>query len=320
MLMRDQSQAIPNATRIPGTPRTLQGQPRERNRMLELKGVAHTYPDGTRALDQVTLSIGRGLFGLLGPNGAGKSSLMRVAATLQPPSSGEVRFDGFDALAHPRSLRQRLGYLPQDFGVYPGVPAQALLEQIAVLKGIINATDRSGKVEQLLQLVNLWDVRGRAVSTFSGGMRQRWGLAQALIGDPDLLILDEPTAGLDPAERNRFHELLFGLGAQATVIVSTHIVEDVADLCTRVAVLAKGAIQAEGTPTELAAALQERVWQGPADALNGGATLLSRRLSGGQLVARVLAEARPGPAFERVSAALEDAYFAAAAARGRAGA
>jgi len=288
--------------------------------MLELKGVAHTYPDGTRALDQVTLSIGRGLFGLLGPNGAGKSSLMRVAATLQPPSSGEVRFDGFDALAHPRSLRQRLGYLPQDFGVYPGVPAQALLEQIAVLKGIIDATDRRGKVEQLLQLVNLWDVRGRAVSAFSGGMRQRWGLAQALIGDPDLLILDEPTAGLDPAERNRFHELLFGLGAQATVIVSTHIVEDVADLCTRVAVLAKGAIQAEGTPTELAAALQERVWQGPADALNGGATLLSRRLSGGQLVARVLAEARPGPAFERVSAALEDAYFAAVAARGRAGA
>ena len=288
--------------------------------MLELKGVAHTYPDGTRALDLVTLSIGRGLFGLLGPNGAGKSSLMRVAASLQPPSSGEVRFDGFDALAHPRSLRQRLGYLPQDFGVYPGVPAQALLEQIAVLKGIIDATDRRGKVEQLLQLVNLWDVRGRAVSAFSGGMRQRWGLAQALIGDPDLLILDEPTAGLDPAERNRFHELLFGLGAQATVIVSTHIVEDVADLCTRVAVLAKGAIQAEGTPTELAAALQERVWQGPADALNGGATLLSRRLSGGQLVARVLAEARPGPAFERVSAALEDAYFAAVAARGRAGA
>jgi ABC-2 type transport system ATP-binding protein len=287
--------------------------------MLELKAVAHTYPDGTRALEQVTLSIGRGLFGLLGPNGAGKSSLMRVAATLQPPSSGEVWFDGFNALAHPRSLRRRLGYLPQDFGVYPGVSAQALLEQIAVLKGITDAADRRGKVEQLLQLVNLWDVRGRAVSTFSGGMRQRWGLAQALIGEPDLLILDEPTAGLDPAERNRFHELLFGLGAQATVIVSTHIVEDVADLCTRVAVLAKGAIQAEGTPTELASALQGRVWQGPADALNGGATLLSRRLSGGQLVARVKAEACPGPAFERVAATLEDAYFAAVDAQGRAG-
>ncbi|MBB5715201.1 ABC transporter ATP-binding protein [Sphingomonas aerophila] len=288
--------------------------------MLELKAVAHTYPDGTCALNQVTLSIGRGLFGLLGPNGAGKSSLMRVAATLQPPSSGEVWFDGFDALAHPRSLRRRLGYLPQDFGVYPGVSAQALLEQIAVLKGITDAADRSGKVERLLQLVNLWDVRDRAVSTFSGGMRQRWGLAQALIGGPDLLILDEPTAGLDPAERNRVHELLFGLGAQATVIVSTHIVEDVADLCTRVAVLAKGAIQAEGTPAELASALQGRVWQGPADAFNGGATLLSRRLSGGQLVARVVAEACPGPGFKRVSATLEDAYFAAVDARGRAGA
>jgi ABC-type multidrug transport system ATPase subunit len=287
--------------------------------MLEIVGVSHVYADGTRALDGVTLSVGRGLFGLLGPNGAGKSSLMRVAATLQAPSEGRVRFDGVDALADPRALRRRLGYLPQDFGVYPGVSAQALLDQVAVLKGFAARGERRDLVERLLRLVNLWDARGRAVSSFSGGMRQRWGVAQALIGDPELLILDEPTAGLDPAERNRFHELLHGLGERAVVIVSTHLVEDVADLCSGVAVLAGGRVLAQGAPAALAEALDGQVWRGPAEACSAAMTMVSRGLSRGRPIARVLADARPGPAFEPVPATLEDAYFAAVQGAGRAG-
>jgi ABC-type multidrug transport system ATPase subunit len=279
--------------------------------MLEIEAVSHTYAGGIQALDRVSLSIGRGLFGLLGPNGAGKSSLMRVAATLQSPSVGRVRFDGIDAIAEPRALRRRLGYLPQDFGVYPGLSAETLFDQIAVLKGITGRGERQDTAERLLRLVNLWDVRGRAVSTFSGGMRQRWGVAQALIRDPDLLILDEPTSGLDPAERNHFHEILFGLGERALVIVSTHIVEDVADLCARVAVLAGGRVLAQGTPAALAGALDGRVWRGPADACVGGTTVLSRRLTGGRRCVRVLADRCPAPQFEPVPATLEDAYFAA---------
>jgi ABC-2 type transport system ATP-binding protein len=279
--------------------------------VLEIVDVSHVYPDGTRALDHVTLSIDRGLFGLLGPNGAGKSSLMRIAATLQSPSEGRLRFDGMDMLAQPRALRRRLGYLPQDFGVYPGVSAEALFDQIAVLKGVTGRGERRDAAERLLRLVNLWDVRDRPVSTFSGGMRQRWGVAQALIGEPDLLILDEPTAGLDPAERNRFHELLFGLGETAVVIVSTHIVDDVADLCGRVAVLAGGRMLAHGPPDALAGAIAGRVWRGPAESGAGIGALLSRRLSGGRLVVRVLAEERPGPDFAPAAATLEDAYFAA---------
>jgi ABC-type multidrug transport system ATPase subunit len=287
--------------------------------MLEIAGVSHVYADGTRALDGVTLTVARGLFGLLGPNGAGKSSLMRVAATLQAPSEGRVRFDGIDALADPRALRRRLGYLPQDFGVYPGVSAQALLDQVAVLKGFAARGERRELVERLLRLVNLWDARGRAVSSFSGGMRQRWGVAQALIGDPELLILDEPTAGLDPAERNRFHELLHGLGEHAVVIVSTHLVEDVADLCSGVAVLAGGRVLAQGAPAALAEALDGQVWRGPAEACSAAMTMVSRGLSRGRPVARVLADARPGPDFEPVPATLEDAYFAAVQGAGRAG-
>lgn len=279
--------------------------------MLEIEAVSHTYAGGIQALDGVSLSIGRGLFGLLGPNGAGKSSLLRVAATLQSPSSGRVRFGGIDAIAEPRTLRRRLGYLPQDFGVYPGVSAEVLFDQIAVLKGMARRSERRESAERLLRLVNLWDARGRAVSTFSGGMRQRWGVAQALIGNPDLLILDEPTSGLDPAERNQFHEILFGLGERAVVIVSTHIVEDVADLCARVAVLAGGRVLAQGTPAALAGALEGRVWRGPADACVGGATVLSRRLAGGRRCVRVFADRHPAPHFERVPATLEDAYFAA---------
>jgi ABC-type multidrug transport system ATPase subunit len=277
--------------------------------MLEIEGVSHLYPDGTRALGGVTLSVGPGLFGLLGPNGAGKSSLMRVLATLQVPSAGRVRFDGVDVVADPRAVRRRLGYLPQDFGVYPGVPAAELLDHMAVLKGVAGRAERRETVERLLRLVNLWDQRDRAVSGFSGGMRQRWGVAQALIGDPDLLIVDEPTAGLDPEERNRFHDLLAGLGDCAVVILSTHIVEDVAELCGRVAVLAGGWVVADGAPDALAGALAGRVWAGPADdALTG---VLSTRLRRGRRVARVLSDASPGPGFEPAEPTLEDAYFAA---------
>jgi ABC-type multidrug transport system ATPase subunit len=272
--------------------------------------VSHVYADGTQALDGVSLSIDKGLFGLLGPNGAGKSSLMRIVATLQLPTTGTVTFAGIDARADPRRVRRRLGYLPQDFGVYPGVSAEALFDQIAVLKGLANRTERQAAAERLLKLVNLWEVRGRAVSSFSGGMRQRWGVAQALIGDPDLLILDEPTAGLDPAERNRFHELLFDLGEKAVVIVSTHSVEDVADLCSGVAVLAGGRLLAEGAPAALARALDGSVWQGPAVAASPCGRLLSRRLIGGRRIARVLAEDQPGSDFAPVPSTLEDAYFA----------
>lgn len=279
--------------------------------MLEIEEVSHTYPDGTEALSGVTLSIGRGLFGLLGPNGAGKSSLMRVAATLQLPSKGQMHFDGLDAFADTRALRRRLGYLPQDFGVYPDVSAQTLLDQIAVLKGFTARGERRDIVEELLRQVNLWDVRGRAVSTFSGGMRQRWGVAQALIGDPDLLILDEPTAGLDPSERDRFHELLFAIAGHAVVIVSTHIVEDVADLCADAAVLARGRVLAQGSPTALAGALAGRVWRGPVASCREEMTVLSRRLWQGRRIARVLATSSPGADFEAVPATLEDAYFAA---------
>lgn len=277
--------------------------------MLEIEGVSQTYRDGVRALDGVSLSVGRGLFGLLGPNGAGKSSLMRVVATLQRPTAGRARFDGVDVVAEPRTVRRRLGYLPQDFGVYPGVPAAELLEQMAVLKGIGRRAERRAAVERLLRLVNLWDQRDRAVSGFSGGMRQRWGVAQALLGEPDLLVVDEPTAGLDPEERNRFHELLWGLGERAVVVLSTHIVEDVANLCSRVAVLAGGRLRAEGAPGELVAAMRGRVWAG--ETAGPGMTVASSRLVGGRRVVRVIADTSPGDGFEAVEPDLEDAYFAA---------
>lgn len=277
--------------------------------MLTIDEVSQVYPDGTIALDGVTLSVGRGLFGLLGPNGAGKSSLMRVVATLQLPTSGRVQFDGVDALADPRAIRRRLGYLPQEFGVYPGVSAAELLEQIAVLKGLGGRTTRRAVVERLLRMVNLWDVRDRAVSSFSGGMRQRWGVAQALLGDPDLLVVDEPTAGLDPEERNRFHDVLWALGERIVVILSTHIVDDVANLCSQVAVLGAGRVRALGAPGELVRRVSGRVWAG--DHAPAGVEVASSRLVAGRRVVRVIADASPGPGFAPTEADLEDAYFAA---------
>ncbi|HKV06914.1 MAG TPA: ABC transporter ATP-binding protein, partial [Thermoanaerobaculia bacterium] len=208
--------------------------------MLTVTALSKTYGNGVRALDRVDLTIGRGLFGLLGPNGAGKSTLMRTIAALQEPDEGTIVLDGLDVLAQPQELRRRLGYLPQDFGVYPGVSALLLLDHIAVLKGMNDKRVRREQVHALLEMTNLYSVRHKAVSTFSGGMKQRFGIAQALLGAPSLIIVDEPTAGLDPEERNRFHNLLNEIGENAIVLLSTHIVEDVSDLCPRMAILAGG--------------------------------------------------------------------------------
>src|SRR5262249_10949313 len=228
--------------------------------MLHLQGVEHVYPNGTRALDGVTISIGKGMFGLLGPNGAGKSSLMRTIATLQTPTAGEIKFGDIEVLREPTRLRATLGYLPQDFGVYPRVSAYDLLDHMASLKGIAVAADRRATVETLLVQTNLWNVRTKTVAGFSGGMRQRFGIAQALIGNPALIIVDEPTAGLDPEERNRFYNLLVEIGENIVVILSTHIVEDVADLCPRMAVMAAGRIRLDGAPGELIRQCRGTVW------------------------------------------------------------
>ena len=282
--------------------------------MLELNGVSHVYPNGTRALDEVTLSIPRGMFGLLGPNGAGKSTLMRTIATLQAPTAGTIRFGDIDVLAQPDTLRRTLGYLPQDFGVYPRVSAYQMLDHMAVLKGINDAKDRKQVVEHLLNQTNLWAVRGKAIAGFSGGMRQRFGIAQALIGDPALIIVDEPTAGLDPEERNRFLNLLAGIGENVVVILSTHIVDDVADLCPRMAVLAQGRVQLEGPPRELIQSIEGRVWQRTiphqqlAD-MQAAHEVISHRFFAGDIVVHVLSDTQP-EGFFPVTGGLEDVYFA----------
>ena len=283
--------------------------------MLSIQDLGHVYPNGTRALDAVTLDIPPGMFGLLGPNGAGKSSLMRCLATLQVPGTGQIRFGDINVLKEPERLRATLGYLPQDFGVYPRVSAQDMLEHLAVLKGVAGRGERRDTVEALLRQVNLWDVRKKAIAGFSGGMRQRFGIAQALIGNPRLIIVDEPTAGLDPEERNRFNNLLSEIGENVVVILSTHIVDDVTDLCPRMAILVGGRIVRTGTPAELIAALQGRIWQASIDrheleAARARQPVIATRLRGGRTVIRVLAEASPGVGFGAVEAGLEDVYFA----------
>ncbi len=284
--------------------------------MLSIRNLTHVYSGGTRALDDVCLEIPAGMFGLLGPNGAGKSTLMRCVAALQTPTSGAINFDGIDVLAEPSRLRRTLGYLPQDFGVYPRVSALDLLDHLAVLKGLTSKVERRETVEALLNQVNLWAVRKKAVAGFSGGMRQRFGIAQALIGQPHLIIVDEPTAGLDPEERNRFLNLLAEIGEKVVVILSTHIVEDVADLCPRMAVLAGGRLLREGAPSSLVKELEGRVWRRVVDkadlaGLAEVAPVISTRLSGGRTVAHLLSETSPGPGFETVEGGLEDVYFAA---------
>ena len=282
--------------------------------MLSLTGVTHVYANGTKALDNATLEIPKGMFGLLGPNGAGKSTLMRCIATLQTPSAGSIKFGDLDVLAQPEELRATLGYLPQDFGVYPRVSAFDLLDHLAVLKGLGNKGSRKETVETLLHQVNLWSVRHKAVAGFSGGMRQRFGIAQALIGSPRLIIVDEPTAGLDPEERNRFNNLLAEIGQSVVVILSTHIVDDVADLCSRMAIIDNGKIVLSGEPAALVESLRGRVWRKAlakeqvAEA-QSRLNVISTRLRAGQTVVHVVADGAPDAGFEPVEGGVEDLYF-----------
>jgi ABC-2 type transport system ATP-binding protein len=282
--------------------------------MLNIQNLSHIYANGTRALEAVNLNIPAGMFGLLGPNGAGKSSLMRCLATLQVPSEGSIQFAEVDVLKQPAALRAQLGYLPQDFGVYPRVSAADMLDHLAVLKGVAARGERRDTVDALLRQVNLWDVRKKALAGFSGGMRQRFGIAQALIGNPRLIIVDEPTAGLDPEERNRFNNLLSEIGENVVVILSTHIVDDVTDLCPRMAILVGGRIVQSGTPNELIKALQGRIWQASIDKVDLERAreqhpVIATRLRGGRTVIRVRADLNPGPGFTPVEAGLEDVYF-----------
>lgn len=281
--------------------------------MLTIKNLSKTYDNGVKALDNVNLAIPKGMFGLLGPNGAGKSSLMRTIATLQDADSGSIDFDGIDVLNNPQALRQRLGYLPQDFGVYPRISAYELLDHLAVLKGLKNSAERKEAVEGLLAQTNLYQHRKNAVSGFSGGMRQRFGIAQALLGDPDLLIVDEPTAGLDPEERNRFHNLLVSLGEEKAIILSTHIVEDVTELCPNMAVLASGQIILEGNPVEVTSQLNGQIWrkaiaQAEVASVEEQYNVISKRLFAGQTIVHVMADNAP-LGFEAAPANLEDVYF-----------
>ncbi|MBO9558831.1 MAG: ABC transporter ATP-binding protein [Caulobacter sp.] len=282
--------------------------------MLIIENLTHVYANGVKALDEVSLTIPAGMYGLLGPNGAGKSTLMRTIATLQAPTSGHIRFGDIDVLKSPDLLRRTLGYLPQDFGVYPRVSAYDMLDHMAVLKGIADAKDRKAVVESLLTQVNLWDVRKKAIAGFSGGMRQRFGIAQALIGDPRLIIVDEPTAGLDPEERNRFLNLLAEIGENVVVILSTHIVEDVSDLCPAMAIICNGKIVKEGAPADLVRQLDGRIWKKVIDkaeleAAKDRHQVISTRLLGGRTVIHVLADQDPGTGFTPVEGGLEDVYF-----------
>ncbi len=283
--------------------------------MLQLSGVTHVYANGTRALDDVNLQVPNGMFGLLGPNGAGKSTLMRTVATLQTPTTGRIIFGDIDVIAQPEKLRETLGYLPQDFGVYPRVSAYAMLDHMCVLKGIASAGERKATVETLLNQTNLWNVRSKAIAGFSGGMRQRFGIAQALIGNPRLIIVDEPTAGLDPEERNRFLNLLAEIGENVVIILSTHIVEDVADLCPRMAVLAGGRIQLEGAPLELIERARGSVWaktigRDELEATKAAHEVISTRLFAGRTIVHILSDRDPGAGFTAVEGGLEDVYFA----------
>jgi ABC-type multidrug transport system ATPase subunit len=255
------------------------------------------------------------MFGLLGPNGAGKSTLMRCVATLQTPTSGTITFNGIDVIREPEKIRQVLGYLPQDFGVYPRVSAYDMLDHMAVLQGVTGRGARRETVEALLNQVNLWDVRKKSIAGFSGGMRQRFGIAQALIGRPALLIVDEPTAGLDPEERNRFLNLLADVGENIVVILSTHIVEDVSDLCPLMAIIADGRIVGQGAPSDLTNALKGKVWQktiakAELEGYRQKYSVISTRLFAGHTVIHIVSETDPGNGFTPVEAGLEDVYFA----------
>jgi ABC-type multidrug transport system ATPase subunit len=287
---------------------------------LTIDGVSKTYPNGVHALRDVTLTIPPGMFGLLGPNGAGKSTLMRIIATLQEPDTGSVRLGEIDVVRQKDEIRKTLGYLPQEFGVYPKVSAEDLLDHFALLKGIAARRDRREVVEALLRQTNLWEVRKRKLGGYSGGMKQRFGVAVALLGNPKLLIVDEPTAGLDPAERVRFLNLLAELGEQSVVLLSTHIVEDVSELCTRMAIIDRGEILLEAEPLQAMSDLRGRIWRrvvakAELPALEQEHAVISTKLLAGRTIVRVYADSVPGVGFEPAEAALEDVYFSAMAGR-----
>lgn len=283
--------------------------------MLRIERISKTYGNGVHALSDVSLEIPKGMFGLLGPNGAGKSTLMRTLATLQGVDTGSIFLDDVDVLNEKHAVRKVLGYLPQDMGIYPGISAEALLDHFAVLKGLVSAGERREVVERLLRMTNLYDVRRRKLGTFSGGMRRRFGIAQALLGDPELIIVDEPTAGLDPEERIRFHNLLCEIGETAVVILSTHIVEDVRELCSRMAILSRGRVLLRGEPGALVAQLAGRVWRkgvGRDEVARylESMPVLFTRLAAGRTVVHVLGDQSPGDGFEPAEPDLEHVYFA----------
>ena len=282
--------------------------------MLTINNLSKTYSNGVRALDGVSLDISRGMFGLLGPNGAGKSTLMRTLATLQAADEGSASLGDIDILNDKDRLRQVLGYLPQEFGAYPRISALRMLDHFAVLKGIANKGERKELVNHLLSEVNLWDARKTAVSTYSGGMKQRFGIAQALIGDPRLIIVDEPTAGLDPEERRRFHNLLADIGEDTVVILSTHIVDDVSDLCSDMAIMGDGRILMQGRPGEVISQLAGFVYskvvdRSERDDYQASYQVLFSTLVGGRTRLHIFSESNPGNGFEATSVSLEDVYF-----------
>lgn len=282
--------------------------------MLSISNLSKTYRNGVQALKAVDLEIEPGMFGLLGPNGAGKSTLMRTIAALQMPDQGRILFNGVDIVQHPQSIREALGYLPQEFGVYPKVSALNLLNHLAVLKGMGDKKRRKEQVEALLAQTNLYQHRHKEVASFSGGMRQRFGIAQALLGQPQILIVDEPTAGLDPQERNRFLNLLSEVGEQIVVILSTHIVEDVRDLCDQMAILVNGQVKLQGKPSALIAGLNGQIWQktvtkNQVGELANHYKLLSRKLKSGQPSVHILHPTQPQDGFLAVPPGLEDVYF-----------
>ncbi|MGO2101806.1 MAG: ABC transporter ATP-binding protein [Psychroflexus halocasei] len=281
---------------------------------LIIDNLSKTYSNGVKALQNVSLTIGKGMFGLLGQNGAGKSTLMRTIATLQDPDEGEISFNGINVLKSPEALRKTLGYLPQEFGVYPNVTAEELLTHIADMKGIVNKVERRDTVEALLNKVNLYDVRNKKLDGYSGGMKQRFGIAQALLGNPELIIVDEPTAGLDPMERNRFYNLLSELGENAVVILSTHIVEDVSTLCTDMAIIGGGKVMLTGKPNEIEQALNGQIYELPIDkneleVYQAEYDVISQRFFAGKLMITVLADDLPNGGFDPKRPTLEDAYF-----------
>ena len=288
--------------------------------VLTITGLSKTYPNGVRALSDVSLTIPTGMFGLLGPNGAGKSTLMRTLATLQEADAGTATMGDVDVLRDKAAVRRTLGYLPQDFGVYPKVSAEELLDHLARLKGLTDKRQRRDVVAELLRQTNLYDVRRKALGGYSGGMRQRFGIAQALLGNPRLVIVDEPTAGLDPEERVRFHNLLAEIGENVIVILSTHIVSDVSDLCGRMAIIDKGRVLLAGRPAEVTQTLEHRVWQKVIDRAfldeaRSSWPVISTRLLAGRTLVNVVADAAPAEGFVAVEPTLEDVYFAAIAGR-----